>query len=170
MALQISMTPEGDLAMVGFDETSLYLLNDVPSILHYRTDPGVRARMFPDALPDDREANDAWHNAMDAELEYLFASAEELVLKDLEGLGESGVLKIPATHRDAWMSGLNQARIILAELYGLVEEDMENSRPDPSRDRDVAVYRIQFYAWLLEILLEAQSGTWVAEEEDEDET
>ena len=164
MALQISMRPEGDLALEGFDETALFLLNDLPAILHYRADPGVQARMFPDALPGDLEANDAWHDAMDAELEYLFASAEELMLKDLEGLDEGGVLAIPATHLDAWMNGLNQARIILGELYGIVEEDMHNENPDPGRDRDVAVYRINFYAWLLQILLEIQAGTWAEED------
>ena len=79
MAMQVSLTPEGDLSLSGFDQTSLYLLNDVPAILHYRSDPGVRARMFPDALPGDQEANDAWHNLMDADLEHLFASAANRV-------------------------------------------------------------------------------------------
>ena len=160
MSLIVRIIPDGSIEFDGFEEETLSLLSDLPKILEHRSDPRVRIRMFPNIIPNDQKANEAWHDVMDAELEYLFSSAEELIVKDLQMLDQDGVLRVPPKHFKGWMSGLNQARILLGELYGLGEEDMRGIEFHEIGEKEAAVYRVHFYGMLMHVFVDVESGAW----------
>lgn len=65
-------------------------------------------------------------------------------------------VKIPRTHFDAWLSCMNQARLVIFEKNGFSEEDMEEDLmvADPENPRDMALVKLRFYAGLQEMLID----------------
>ncbi len=145
-----TMEKAGDDAVriCGGDGVAYELFRDVPEILRHRSDPRVRERLFPDIMSDDEEASSEWHETMDPELEHLFASAEEIVGRDLATI-QDGVIEISAEHVPAWISALNQARIILSEIRRADEIAMEFDEPDPGKPEDPDAVRMFFYQVVL---------------------
>ena len=56
------------------------------------------------------------------------------------------------------MSALNQARLILGELFKLAEKDMENADLDLSDPKHLALLRIHVLGYLLQLFVELESG------------
>jgi hypothetical protein len=144
---------EDGVCISGVDAATLALLHEVPSILHYRSHPNVSKRFFPDVKPGDAQATEEFHEAMDPDLEYLFASAEEILIQDLAKIRE-GTIDIPDTHVRAWMSALNQARLILAELNEIDAADMGRGEFDPGEKKDLAVLKIHFFGFILHLFID----------------
>ncbi len=148
----IERVGEDAVCISGIDTATLALLREVPSILHYRSHPNVSKRMFPDVKPGDEQVTKEFHEAMDPDLEYLFASAEEILIQDVAKVRE-GTIKIPGTHVDAWMSALNQTRLILAELHDIDVGDMGRGEFDPDEKKDLAVLKIHFFGYILDLFI-----------------
>lgn len=125
-----------------------YCLRQVPVILGRRDEPKVRRRLFPDPTPGHSEENAAWHETVEPELRHLFESAERTLVSDLAGL-RSESLVLPASHLDAWRSSINQARLVLSELHGVTEADMERETMDPTQAKDLALMQIHVLGYLL---------------------
>jgi hypothetical protein len=157
-----------DAAHVGLTELDplcCELLRRIPSHVDMR-DAAVRFRLFP-SPSDGREPEfDAeWESYVEPSLRQLFQTSLETIREDLQMLqppetpgGEDGVLRIPLTHLEAWIHGLNQARIALAARHGFAETEAERLELDSTDPRAIALFHIEFYAMLMEWFLRELEG------------
>lgn len=154
----------------------LDLLRRIPDSTDPGDDPAARARLHSvpvDPAEDEENFNDDWRAYVQPELRALFQSAVEIVSGDLADLpppedrsaddfdpadfvpGEVE-MGIPRQHADAWLSVLNQARLVIAAKQGFTENDMEESLPLPPFDeREFALFQVHFYDYLQQALLQA---------------
>lgn len=118
----------------------------------------VRARLFPPAYHDPDE--EAEYRAMMGEavaeerLAALEAFAETLAgaRRDAGGWG----VELDAEQSAAWLSAVNDARLVLAAVVGITSEDQLEGRPDPEQPATVALW---YLGWLQEELIEALTDT-----------
>jgi hypothetical protein len=135
-------------------------------------DAAARERLFPGptASGDDEAAED-WREYVHPELERLFASHLDIIERDLDGfpgdsmpvnikqeegegfVSDEHVLRIPLTHLDAWIHGLNQARLAIAARHDFTEKDMDGDIPLEGDGRALALFQIHFYGILQECFL-----------------
>jgi hypothetical protein len=140
------------------------LLAQLPACADPGTHPAARARLFSSPTHDDSEETlrDDWRELVQPELAHLFISAQETVAADLrvlptldalgteggpaEYLPSSATLRIPRRHFDAWLSTLNQARLVLAARHNIGEPE---TAPDlsalPAARRARAVLHLYFH-------------------------
>ena len=78
------------------------------------------------------------------------------VNRDLTGLQEQQVV-FPAVHLPAWLSALNQARLVLGEMYHVTAPDMERVDFRPGNAKDGALVRIHVLGYLLQLMVELES-------------
>ncbi|MCX7915842.1 MAG: DUF2017 family protein, partial [Verrucomicrobiae bacterium] len=121
--LRVVACDEKTVELTGIPPILRQCLFHLPEILRHRSQPGVRERLFPDLEPGNPRANAEWHDLADPELRHLFVSAEETVVRDLSAL-EGDRVRVPLAHLAAWMSAINQARLILGELHHVTDRDM----------------------------------------------
>lgn len=116
--LQLDRPDEKSLRFSGVSAGVARCLFDLPDILRLRDQPGPARRLFPDPTAHDPDANADWHRLMDSDLQHLFAAAEQIVTRDLTQFDPTrGQLTFSAAHANAWLSALNQARLILGSLH-----------------------------------------------------
>lgn len=138
-------------------------------------DPAACERLFSaPAAAGEKSLCDDWKEYVEPELRDLFRSAQETVERDLAGLPQARTdwtgdvdaleeaafsptghcLSIPREHADAWLSALNQARLVIAARRGFGEDDMERELPLPPFDaRQFDLFRLHFYEDLQQLLL-----------------
>ena len=88
-------------------------------------------------------------------------------------------LHIPARHLEDWYGAVNQARLVLENIFHFADEDLPDSFEEViannaeqwPEEKQSAYQRIHFYAWFQEILLDGlqQSAPWNTLEDDEEE-
>jgi hypothetical protein len=124
--------------------------------------PGIRGRLMGSPYPADPEATKHWEKYAGPDLEHLFRSARELVLKDVAGIApeprapERSRIEIPASHLAAWISSLAAVRVALGSLHELKAEEMEESLPAVLvTTRDRAVLLVHLLGWVQGLLVEA---------------
>ncbi|MBV9127607.1 MAG: DUF2017 family protein, partial [Verrucomicrobia bacterium] len=140
------------------------LLAQIPACADPGVHPAARARLFasPSDEPGENMLREDWRELVEPELAHLFITAQETVATDLkalplsESLGAEGgpgdylpgtvALTIPQPHYEAWLSTLNQARLVLAARHGIGEREMA---PDlsalPSERRSRALLHMFFH-------------------------
>ena len=106
-----------------------------------------------------------WKVYVEPELRRLFQSATETVAADLEQLNgneknlANRTLRIPAKHADAWLSALNQARLVIAAKYNFTEGELGDHLRSPiGSRRDLSLFQINFYGFLQEFILRDPGG------------
>jgi hypothetical protein len=151
---------DGDLVLSGFDIFLLELLRQIP----VSADPGdsdaAKARIF-SKPSNDAGLNSDWESYVEPELAQIFQSANETVTRDLtqceeekHGADKEYSLRIPASHLDAWLSSLNQARLALAARHGFTETDLDHDNlASVSTARELSLFQIHFYGFLQECIL-----------------
>jgi hypothetical protein len=94
------------------------------------------------------------------ELRRLFRTATETVAGDLEQLSgnektfANRTLRIPAKHADAWLSALNQARLVIAAKYNFTDGELcDHYRSPIGSRRDLSLFQVNFYGFLQEFIL-----------------
>ncbi len=143
------------LTLSGLDAFFADLLREIPMA----GTPGALSedRLFPSPTEGrDREADADWREYVRPELEEQFSESRSRIAADLELMRDTGrkgfELDIPEANRWEWIHGLNQARLALATVHGLGEEELEELIPlQPAAA--MAAFQIQFYALLQEWLL-----------------
>jgi hypothetical protein len=139
-------------------------LVELPHILEQRDAPAAHARLFPDPTRDDANANREWQQIVAPELRHLFESAGETVARDLTTLQpevrhqEYLQITFPAEHVNAWMNALNQARLILGELYAVDERDFELLNLGQPTAKTIAVLKIQLLGDLLYLFVRRENA------------
>jgi hypothetical protein len=162
--LRVERLDEKHVRISGLTAMLAVMLRETPEILELRDGPDASARLFPDPTATDDKINKEWQQMVTPELRHLFVSAAETVTRDLTVLtgskGDPEVYEVtfPVEHLSAWMSALNQARLILAEVHKIDEEDMERRDFDPQNPKHLAVVRIQLLGYLLHLFVELENS------------
>lgn len=150
-------------------------LLEVPAILESGRDERLRSTVHPPVHPGDPDEEREWRRIAGDELLHLYAGRARIVAKDLESLalepqGGRFRLEIPESHRAAWLSSLAAARLILAEIHDIDEEDMQAERDfEEPTAKDVALWRIDALALFQELLIHGPGELGDAAESPEDE-
>jgi len=137
------------------------LLRQIPTSAKPDDSPEAQQRLFSaPANDDDKEICAEWKIYVEPELRKLFQSAIETVAEDLEQLNgnEKSVrnctLKIPALHADAWLNGLNQARLAIAARCNFTDGELGDQYRSPiGSRRDLSLFQVNFYGFLQEFIL-----------------
>lgn len=163
---QLRVQPHGEkhIRVSGVDLFLALCLQEIPEILSRRDSPAVHNRLFPLPTTTDNKANEDWQQFVIPELRHLLVSAGETMARDLTGLtGEDGrpgsfEITFPTSHLAAWMSAINQTRLILGELFEINEQDLHNPELDVADPKLRAVMKIEWLGMLLYRLVQLQLG------------
>jgi hypothetical protein len=101
-----------------------------------------------------------WKIYVEPELRRLFQTATQTVAADLEQLNgdekslANRTLRFPAKHADAWLSALNQARLVIAAKNNFTETELNDHLHSPiGSRRDLSLFQVNFYGFLQEFIL-----------------
>ena len=153
---------EGDsLELSELDPFLAELLRQIPESANPGGEEAARARIYPSpADASETEMRAEWKVYVEPELRRLFQSATETVAADLQPLNGSSkpfancTLRIPTGNADAWLSALNQARLVIASKYGFTEGELgDHFRSPIGSRRDLSLFQINFYGFLQEFIL-----------------
>ena len=63
-------------------------------------------------------------------------------------------LRIPTRNAEAWLSALNQARLVIASKYEFTEAELcDHYRSPIGSRRDLSLFHVNFYGFLQEFIL-----------------
>jgi len=154
--LQIQRQENGAFVVSEIEPPLHEILLAIPTAADPAENVAANERLFPDPVTheDADEICEEWRDYVKPELYDWFQSATSIVAADLNQLLLKQTLEIASTHVDAWLTTLNQARLVLAARFDITEEDMD--RPVShllENERDFALFQIHLYAFLQECLI-----------------
>jgi hypothetical protein len=163
--VQITRPDEKTVLLSRLDALLSELLRRVPQSADPGDNAAARARLFSAPTHDRKEKEflSDWQDYIEPELAKLFMSSIEVIDRDLKKLridkttGEA-TLALAASHLEAWIHGLNQARLALAARHDFSDEDMERSLPVGGDPRALALLQVRFYGILQELFLRELNG------------
>lgn len=137
------------------------LLRQVPASTNANGTPAAEKRLFSaPTTAEETEFRAEWKVYVEPELRRLFETATETVAADLEQLNgnekslANRTLRIPSQHEDAWLSALNQARLVIAAKNDFTETELGDHLRSPiGSRRDLSLFQINFYGFLQEFIL-----------------
>ncbi|MEP6808900.1 MAG: DUF2017 family protein [Chthoniobacterales bacterium] len=138
------------------------LLRQVPDSTNPEGVPAAEERIFslPSARTEDTLCAE-WKLYVEPELRRLFRSANETVSEDLKMLNActkpfaNCTLRIPTRNAEAWLSALNQARLVIAAKYAFTDNELcDHYRSPIGSRRDLGLFQINFYGFLQEFILQ----------------
>ena len=150
-----------DIEISEVDPFLAELLRQVPISASPDGVTAAEQRLFsPPTNGDETELCAEWKIYVEPELRRLFQSATETVATDLEQLNgneksfANRTLRIPSKHADAWLSALNQARLVIAAKNNFTESELSDHFRSPiGSRRDLSLFQINFYGFLQEFIL-----------------
>jgi hypothetical protein len=163
--VEISKPNEATVLVARIDPVIAELLRRIgPS-----ADPGdskrARDRLFspPTIDPAENHFSEDWQEYVEPELSRLFQSALEIIESDLKKMHADPVsgeatLSIPSDHLEAWIHGLNQARLVLTERHNLQEDDMDLEALPAGDPRAFLLLQLRIYAQLQWLFLRYLEG------------
>jgi Domain of unknown function (DUF2017) len=164
MALHLQRLADGHLCLAGVDESWRHILASVPELLAEPQPPAVRERLLPNPS-SQADINRDWREFVAPELEALWRKNHELMAADLGRLEEDPAhgkcwrVVFPANHAAAWLSALNQARLVMASRWDVTEADMNRPADDlKPTERDHDIFLIHLLAYVEQLFIEAEEG------------
>ena len=158
--MRIERLDEKTVAVGPLDPLGCELLQQIRTAADPSNSPAARARLFPPPIRDKKsELRQEWKEYVVPELAELFASHLEVIENDLqdfpgdEATDSSPVLHIPVKHLEAWVHGLNQARLAIAARHRFTERDMDTPIAMEADERALALFQVWFYGILEECFL-----------------
>ncbi|HJX25560.1 MAG TPA: DUF2017 family protein [Chthoniobacterales bacterium] len=152
---------ENELEISELDPFLAELLRQIPASTNPEGNPAAEQRLF--SRPADKcekESCAEWKLYVEPELRKSFGTATETVASDLQQLNgnertfANRTLRIPAKHADAWLSALNQARLVIAAKYDFTEGELcDHYRSPIGSRRDLSLFQVNFYGFLQEFIL-----------------
>ena len=158
MHLRVEPVDSKHIRISGIHPVLLDSLHALPEIFEQRDSPVARQRLLPNPTTTDEIANAEWQLAVAPELRHAFVAAGDTVTRDLTGVTTDGQLTFVAEHLNAWMSALNEARLILGEIFHITDADMESADFDVKIAKSLAIFRIHMLGWLLQLLVDLEAG------------
>ena len=149
------------------------LLRQIPPSANPEGVPAAEQRLFsPPANDKGAKICAEWKLYVEPELRRLFQTATETVAGDLEQLNGSEksfanrTLRIPSKHADAWLSALNQARLVISAKYNFTDRELgDHFRSPIGSRRDLSLFQVNFYGFLQEFILRESDGSQKAPED-----
>jgi hypothetical protein len=137
------------------------LLRQIPISANPEGTPAAEQRLFsPPAHGKEVEICAEWKLYVEPELRRLFQTATETVAADLDQLNgnekilANRTLRIPSKHADAWLSALNQARLVIAAKNNFTEGELgDHFRSPIGSRRDLSLFQVNSYGFLQEFIL-----------------
>ena len=158
--MKISRVDEQTISLGPMDLFCTELLHQIRLSATVEGEGAVQDRLFPSPTGgQDDEFDEEWKEYVGTELAELFESHLTTIDKDIEDFPPSlpaanhHTLHLPIKHLEAWVHGLNQARLAIAARYGFEEKEMEDSIPLDGDVRALALFQVHFYGWLQECFL-----------------
>lgn len=154
---------QGDtLVIAELDPFLAELLRQIPESTRPEGVGAAEARLFSlPAEPKETELCAEWKLYVEPELRGIFESATETVAADLGQLNGKAKpfancsLRIPTEHAQAWLSALNQARLVIASKYGFTDGELcDHYRSPLGSRRDLGLFQVNFYGFLQEFILQ----------------
>ena len=143
------------------------LLRQIPDSTNPEGEVAAEERLFSaPADSSDKTLCEEWKLYVEPELRRLFRSATEMVSEDLAMLNGGAkpfancTLRIPTRNSEAWLSALNQARLVIASKFAFTEGELSDHYRSPiGSRRDLSLFQVNFYGFLQEFILqEMQAG------------
>lgn len=142
------------------------LLRQIPTSANPDGVPAAEQRLFsPPADPNEAEICAEWKLYVKPELRRLFQTATETVTADLEQLSgkektfANRTLRIPSKHAEAWLSALNQARLVITAKNNFTDGELcDHYRSPIGSRRDLSLFQVNFYGFLQEFILRELDG------------
>jgi Domain of unknown function (DUF2017) len=137
------------------------LLRQIPASANPDGAPAAEERIFsPPSNGTDTELRNEWKMYVEPELRRLFQTATQTVAGDLDQLNgtekslKNRTLRIPGKHADAWLSALNQARLVIAAKNNFTDTELNDHLHSPiGSRRDLSLFQVNFYGFLQEFIL-----------------
>jgi hypothetical protein len=137
------------------------LLRQIPSSANPDGASVAEERIYsPPSTGTDTELCAEWKLYVEPELRRLFQTATQTVAADLEQLNGNEkslanlTLRIPGKHADAWLSALNQARLVIAAKNNFTETELSDHLRSPiGSRRDLSLFQVNLYGFLQEFIL-----------------
>ena len=137
------------------------LLRQIPASANPEGASAAEERIFSaPANGSESELCAEWKMYVEPELRRLFQTATQTVAGDLKQLNgnenslANRTLRIPAKHADAWLSALNQARLVIAAKNDFTEAELNDHLHSPiGSRRDLSLFQVNFYGFLQEFIL-----------------
>ncbi len=158
------------------------MCSSFPSSIHFWPSCFVKSRRAPSRkgtrrrkrvssvsrqISSEKELCKEWTQLVHPELRRLFETATDTVANDLKPLNGNSkpfancTLRIPTRNAEAWLSALNQARLVVAAKYGFSEGELSDHYRSPiGSRRDLGLFQVNFYGFLQEFILhEMRNGS-----------
>jgi hypothetical protein len=137
------------------------LLRQIPASTNPDGASAAEERIFsPPSNGADTELRAEWKMYVEPELRRLFEAATQTVAADLEQLNGNEkslvnrTLRIPTKHADAWLSALNQARLVIAAKNNFTDTELNDHLRSPiGSRRDLSLFQVNLYGFLQEFIL-----------------
>lgn len=162
--LRVQSIDAKHIRVSGIEPFLTYCLQGLGEVLEQRDLPSVRGRLFPNPTAADQRLNNDWEKSVTPELRHIFVTAGETVFRDLTGLKEDAQVPpqyevtFPAEHINAWMSALNEARLILGERFHITEGDMDKISLEAPDEKTLAIVKVEMLGALLYLFVELAMG------------
>lgn len=143
------------------DPFLIELLRQIPASADPAGVAAAEQRLFSSPTTgNESEMCAEWKTYVEPELRRLFQTATQTVAEDLEQLNgneklfANRTLRIPSKHADAWLSALNQARLVIATKNNFTETELNDHCRSPiGSRRDLSLFQVNFYGFLQEFIL-----------------
>ena len=155
-----------DLVVSEIDPFLAELLRQIPESSRPDGIAAAEERVFSRPAPgSEKEMCEEWKLYVEPELRRLFQSSTETVAADLRQLDTcekpfaNSTLRIPASHADAWLNALNQARLVISTKFNFSDDELRDHYRSPiGSRRDLSLFQVNFYGFLQEFILREIHG------------
>ncbi len=158
--MTIRRVDEQTISIGPLDLFSTELLHQIRNSADPEGSREARARLYPTPTNGaDPEFDEEWSDYTASELSELFSDSLEIIEGDLADFppalpaADHHTLLLPVKHLEAWIHGLNQARLALAARYHFTAKEMDGPLPMGGDMKALALYQVHFYASLQECFL-----------------
>lgn len=171
--MKIRFTTEGDCEILIENDMEKEIF---PCIIRDARSQG-REWMSDSLGPDfEDEWFPCWQEWVQPEVQQAFSAQLESVNKRRKDV--NNVIRIPAKELELWYGAVNQARMVLDDIFHFLDDDLSDDFDEVMSDyagqweaeKQGAYHRMHFYAWFQEIMLEGmmQFAPWNKVEESDD--
>lgn len=156
--MHVQISEDGTIGLGGIDPLIFDFLRGIASC-GASSHPEAEARLYPDPVEGAAEPGlrEDWKCLVYPDLHAAFLEARAVVQADLRTAKETDdgfEFHIPPRHVDAWMSALNQARLVLAAENHFEESDLAADAPAAiGGPRELALLQMRLYGFLQEWLV-----------------
>jgi hypothetical protein len=163
--MTVTRLDEQTIAIGQLDLLGVELLAQIPVSSEPADSIEAQQRLYPSPTGGrDRSLDHDWKNYVEPGLRELFQSSLQIIEDDLADFppdepADHYTLTLPVKHLEAWIHGLNQARLAIAARYDFTEQEMESRIPVTGDTRAFGLFQVHVYGFLQECFLRELGDT-----------